>query len=103
MNKLSLDEDNLIQGVPRDTDTFQSFIIKNWTTYESFVHIIKVSIKCHFFNNFDKTLNLNLKELTSVNSFCSIYFNEDVKNYQIYLRTVKLPNLTKNCILSNFD
>ena len=33
-----------IQSVPKGADTFQSFIIKNWITYEKKCHIIKLSI-----------------------------------------------------------
>ena len=42
--------ETVVQGVPKGTDTFQSFIIKN-------LHITKTSIKCHFFNKFGKTGN----------------------------------------------
>ena len=84
---------------------FNRLQFKNWITYGSFFLIIKVSIKCHFFNNVGKTVNLNFDGLPGVNSLCSIHFNKDAKKnfHQIYLRTVKLPYLTKNSILSNFD
>ena len=74
-------------------------------TYEFFFHITKTNIECHSFKILDKTVNLNFNGLTGVNSLCSIYFNKDAnkKIHQIYLRTVNLPNLTKNDILSNFD
>ena len=74
-------------------------------TYETFFHITKVSIQCHFFNNFGKTVNLSFDGLTGVNSLCSIYFDKVAKKniHQIYLRTIELPNLTKSGILSNFD
>ena len=50
-------------------------------------------------------MNLSFNGLTGVNSLCSIDFTKDAKKKfdQIYLRTVKLLNLTKNDILSNFD
>ena len=74
---------------------FNRLQLKNWIVYESFFHITKVGIKCHFFNNFGKTVNLNFNGLTGVNSLRSIYLNKDAKKkiYQIYLRTTKLPNL----------
>ena len=57
-----------------------------------------------FFHNFGKPVKLNFNRLTGVNSLYSIYFNEvEKKIHQIYQRTVKLPYLTKNDILSNFD
>ena len=60
---------------------------------------------CHFSNNVGKTVNLDFNGLTGVNSLCPIYFTTDakIKIHQIYLRIVKLHNLTKNGILSNFD
>ena len=74
-------------------------------TYESFLHITKASIKCHFLNNFGKTVNLNFNGLTGVNSLCSIYFKKDAKEkfHQIYLTSVKLPYLIENDIQNNFD
>ena len=50
---------NADTGVPKDADTFQTLIIKNWITSESFFHTTEVSIKCHFINNFGKTVNLS--------------------------------------------
>ena len=49
-----------IQGVPKGTDTFKSFLItNNWITSSSFFHISKVGIKYHFINNFGKIVNLS--------------------------------------------
>jgi len=95
----------LVQGVPKGMDTFQSLIIKKLDNLRKFFRITKTSIKCHFFNIFGKTVNLNFNGLTGVNSLSSIYFNKDAKKniHQTYLITVKLPNLAKNGILSNFD
>ena len=45
---------------------------KSLTSYDSFFHINKVSIKCHFFDDMGKTVYLNFNGLTSVNSLCSI-------------------------------
>ena len=78
---------NKEQGVPKGTDTLQSFMIKNWITYESFFQITKVSIKCNFFNNFGKTVNLSFNGLTGVNSLCSI----------------SNPYVAENAILNNFN
>ena len=83
-------------------------IKKNWIAYESFLIITKVSIKCHFFKHFGKTVNLSFNGLTDVNSLCSIYFTKDAQKKfhqidQIYLRTVKLPYLIEIGILNNFD
>ena len=88
----------LIQGVPKGTDTFQSLIIKKLDNLRKFFPITKVSIKCHFFNNSGKTVNLSFTGLIGVNSLCSIYFTKDAKKklhqiHQIYLKTVKLPYL----------
>ena len=43
------------------------------------MHITIASIKCHFLNNFGKTVNLNFNGLNGVNSLCSIYFTKDAK------------------------
>ena len=69
----------LVQGVPKGADTFQSLIIIKLDNLRIFFHITKVSIKCHFFNNLGKTVNLSFIVLTSVNSLCSIYFPKDKK------------------------
>ena len=51
---------SICSGCPKGTGTFQSLIIKkNWITYASFFHTSKTSIKCHFLNNFGKTVNPN--------------------------------------------
>ena len=65
---------HFVQAIPKGTDTFQSLIIKNWITYKSFFFY-----KCHFLNNFGKTVNPSFNGLTGVNSICSIYFTEDAK------------------------
>ena len=36
-------------------------------------------MKCHFLNNFGKTVNLNFTELTGINSLCSISGQEITK------------------------
>ena len=41
--------------------------------------ITKVGIKCHFSNNFGKTVNLNFNGLTDVKSLYSNYFTKDAK------------------------
>ena len=56
----------IVQGVPKGTDTFQPLIIKKPDNLRFFL-ITKTSIKCHFFNIFGKTVNLNFNGLTGVN------------------------------------
>ena len=55
-------------GIPKGTDTFQTFIIKKLDNLRKKFHIIKTSIKCHFFKNFGKPVKLNFNGLTGVNS-----------------------------------
>ena len=57
-----------IQGVPKGMDTFQSLINKKLDNLRHFFPITKVSIKCDFFDNFGKTVNLKFNGLTGVNS-----------------------------------
>ena len=68
-----------IQGIPKGTDTFKSLIVKNWI---SLFHITKVSMKCPFFDNFGKTVNLNCNGLTGLISLCSILTQEKTKKYR---------------------
>ena len=68
----------------------------------------KVSMKCHFLNNFSKTVNLSFNELIDVNSLCSFYLTKEAKIkfqqiHQIYLKAVKLSYHTENGILNSFD
>ena len=74
---------------------------KSYSSYGIIVTLVFIV----FFNNFGKTVNLNFNWLPGVNSLCSIYFIKDAKKkfHQIYLKTVKLPYLTENGILNNFD
>ena len=67
-------------------------IKKNWIAYESFLIITKVSIKCHFFKHFGKTVNLSLNGLIGVNSLCSIYSTKDAKEVP-----PNTSNLSENC------
>ena len=50
-------------------------------------------------------MDLNFNGLTCVKSLYSNYFTKDAKEkfHQIYLTTVKLPYLTENDILNNFE
>ena len=63
------------------------------------------SVSSAIFFTISVKLNLSFNRLTSVNLLCSIYFTKDAKEklHQIYLKTVKLPYLTENNILNNFD
>ena len=69
----------LIQGILKGADTFHSFMIKTLDNLRKFFHITKVSIKCHLFDNFAKTVNLNFNGLTGVNSLYSISRHEMTK------------------------
>ena len=62
INKFPID----LQGVPQDTDTFQSFLIEKLDNLRKFFHITKFSIKINFLNKFGKTVNLNFNGLTGV-------------------------------------
>ena len=53
--------------------------LKNWKTYESFFHIPKVSMKCHFFIIFGKTVILYLNGLIGVKSLCLILSQQITK------------------------
>ena len=58
---------------------FNRLWLKHWITYESFFHINKVKIKCHYFENYGKTVDLIFNGLTGVNSLCLISGQEIIK------------------------
>ena len=97
MYNISCYNENPIVYISSAYFTFQSLIIKKLDNLGKKIYITKVSIKCHFFKNFGKTVNLSFNRSTGVNSLCSIYFTKDAKKnfHQIHLRCVKPPQLTE--------
>ena len=75
---------------------------KSLTSYDSFFHINKVSIKCHFFDDMGKTVYLNFNGLTSVNSLCSIPSQEMIKKgrfpcpYKLIERSLRVVDQSQN-------
>ena len=59
-------------------------------------------MKCHFFDNFGKTVNLNFDGLTGVNSLCSISNQEMTKRgrflyrYKLIVRSLRVVDRYQN-------